>query len=49
MDDNYIIESIRTPAAKLVKGYPNGMPPFGADSVSEDDITYLIEYMKTLK
>ena len=49
MDDNYIIESIRTPAAKLVKGYPNGMPPFGADTVSEDDITYLIEYMKTLK
>ena len=49
MDDNYIIESIRTPGAKLVKGFPNGMTPFGADSLSEDDITYLIEYMKTLK
>jgi cytochrome c oxidase subunit 2 len=49
MDDGYILESIRTPGVKIVDGYPNGMTPFPADVVSDDDVTYLIEYMKTLK
>lgn len=49
MDDDYIMKSIRTPGADIVQGFPNGMTPFGADAISDDDITYLIEYMKTLK
>ena len=49
MDDDYILESIRTPGVKIVNGYPNGMTPFPADVVSDDDVTYLIKYMETLK
>lgn len=45
VDPAYIAESIRSPNAKIVHGYPAIMPPF---SLSDPEITSLIAYMKTL-
>lgn len=47
VDENYIVESIRIPTAKVVEGYPPAMPAF--PTLSNDDIASIIEYMKTLK
>jgi cytochrome c oxidase subunit 2 len=47
-DENYIRESILNPQAKTVAGYPKmGMPAY-AGQLSDDDITGLIEFMKTV-
>ena len=45
VDQNYIIESITQPNAKIVKGYPAIMP---AANLSSDDIKALIIYMQSL-
>jgi cytochrome c oxidase subunit II len=45
-DEAYIVESIREPNAKIVKGFAPGMPQF---SLSDRQIADLIEFMKTLK
>ena len=45
VDENYIIESIIQPNAKVVKGYPAIMP---AANLSSDDIKALIIYMQSL-
>jgi cytochrome c oxidase subunit 2 len=47
VDENYIVESIRVPTAKVVEGYPPAMPAF--PTLTDDDIASIIEYMKTLK
>jgi cytochrome c oxidase subunit 2 len=47
-DENYIRESILQPMAKIVKGYPGAMPPYQGQ-LSDDEITSIIEYIKTLK
>jgi cytochrome c oxidase subunit 2 len=47
VDENYIRESILNPMAKVVKGYAPSMPAFQGQ-LNEDQITQLIEYMKTL-
>jgi cytochrome c oxidase subunit 2 len=47
VDENYIVESIRIPTAKVVEGYPPAMPAF--PTLTNDDIASIIEYMKTLK
>jgi cytochrome c oxidase subunit 2 len=48
VDENYIRESILQPQAKVVQGYPAmGMPSYQGQ-LSDDDITGLIEFMKTL-
>lgn len=44
----YIRESILKPNAKVVKGYPARMNSF-AGQLSEKEIDYIIEYLKTLK
>lgn len=44
----YIRESILVPSAKVVKGYPNKMNSY-AGQLSEKEIDYLIEWIKTLK
>lgn len=49
VDENYIRESILNPNAKIVKGYPKGVMPLFQGALKEDDITAIIEYMKTLK
>lgn len=47
-DADYIRESILKPNAKVVKGYPAKMNSF-AGQLSEQEIDYIIEYLKTLK
>lgn len=44
---NYVRESTLQPAKKIVKGYANNMQSF-AGVLSEEQITGVIEYMKTL-
>lgn len=48
VDENYIRESLLTPQAKVRKGYPPSMTPFKG-TLSDDDITGVIEYIKSLK
>lgn len=47
-DENYIRESILSPSAKVVSGYPNQMTSF-AGLLQEDELAGLIEYIKSLK
>ena len=47
-DEDYIRESIIAPNAKIVNGFPGKMNSF-AGLLSEKEINYLIEYIKTLK
>ena len=50
VDDAYIRESILDPNAKIVKGFPpNVMPPNFGDTLSDSDITIIIDYIKSLK
>ncbi len=46
-DENYIRESILNPGAKLHEGYSNIMSSMQGN-ITEDEITAIIEYMKTL-
>jgi cytochrome c oxidase subunit 2 len=48
VDENYIRESILEPQAQVVKGYQPVMPSFKG-ILSDEDITSLIAYIKTLK
>lgn len=49
VDEDYLRESILKPNAKIVKGFaPNVMPTFQGQ-LQEDELTALIEYIKTLK
>lgn len=49
VDENYFIESVLQPNAKIVKGYAKGVMPSYQGQVSEAELTALIEYVKTLK
>jgi cytochrome c oxidase subunit 2 len=49
VDENYIRESILTPNAKIVKGFPQGVMPTFQGQLSETELNALIEYIKTLK
>ena len=50
VDDAYLRESIVSPNAKIVRGYqPNIMPQTYGTQLSEQDITAIIEYIKTLR
>ncbi|MGE3974142.1 MAG: cytochrome c oxidase subunit II [Bdellovibrionales bacterium] len=48
VDENYVRESILTPQAKLVKGYPPTMPSFQG-VLNDEEIKAMIEFMKTVK
>lgn len=48
VDENYIRESILEPQAQVVKGFQPVMPSFKG-ILSDEDITSLIAYIKTLK
>lgn len=48
IDENYIMESIRTPNAKVVAGFTPQMPSF-ADQINDDQMNALIAYIKSLK
>lgn len=47
-NDEYIHESIVNPLAKIVDGYPPAMPTYQG-RISEEEISQIIEYIKTLK
>lgn len=49
VDDNYIMESIKYPEAKLAAGYPSGQMPAFDGILSDDEIGDIIAYIKTLK
>jgi cytochrome c oxidase subunit II len=46
VDDNYVAESIRYPARKLVAAYPGG--GMAAYNLSDREIGYLVAYMKSI-
>lgn len=48
-DENYIRESMMNPNLHIVKGFPKGTMPTFAGQLSEDEISGVIEYLKTLK
>lgn len=48
VDDNFIKEKIYDPGAAPVKGFPPVMPTFKGQ-LSDDDVTAIIAYIKTLK
>ncbi len=48
VDDEYIIESIRNPNAKISQGFQPGMQPFDEKTLPDDRVLGIIEYMKTL-
>jgi cytochrome c oxidase subunit 2 len=48
VDENYIRESIMDPQAKIRQGYQPVMPTFKG-ILSDDEIGYVTEYLKTLK
>ena len=47
-DDNYILESIRNPNAKIVAGFTPQMSPYGDSQLNAGDVRAIIEYMKTI-
>ena len=47
LDDAYLRESILTPMAKTVKGYPPAMPTFQGQ-LTEEQVMALIAYIKSL-
>jgi cytochrome c oxidase subunit 2 len=48
-DASYIKESILKPQAKLVEGYPPAMPAMYEGKLNDENISDIIEYIKTLK
>ncbi len=48
VDENYLRESILNPGAKIVESYDNVMTPYEG-RISDEEITNIIEYLKTLK
>jgi cytochrome c oxidase subunit 2 len=49
VDENYLRESILMANAKIVKGFPGGVMPIFQGQLNEDQVTALIEFIKTLK
>lgn len=48
VNENYLRESILNPGAKIVESYDNVMTPYEG-RISDEEITNIIEYLKTLK
>jgi cytochrome c oxidase subunit 2 len=48
VDENYLRESLLTPGAKIVKGYPNVMPTFQG-LLKDKDIDAVIAFIKTVE
>jgi cytochrome c oxidase subunit 2 len=47
-DDEYIKRSIYDPNVEIVKGYPSGLMQSYKSTLTDDDISKIIEYLKTL-
>jgi cytochrome c oxidase subunit 2 len=48
VDENYVMESLMKPQAKIVKGYPPAMPTFQG-VVTDAEVKSIIEFLKTVK
>ena len=50
VDDNYIVESIRNPNAKVRKGFgpPSAMNPFTKGTIPDEYLPYIIAYQKSI-
>jgi cytochrome c oxidase subunit 2 len=48
-DDDYITRSIYDPNLEIVKGYPKGLMQSYKGTLNAEDISKIIEYLKTLK
>ncbi|MBE0699466.1 MAG: cytochrome c oxidase subunit II [Anaerolineaceae bacterium] len=48
-DDAYLVDSITNPNAQVVEGYPPIMPAAYKDTLSEQQIKDIVEFIKTLK
>lgn len=49
VDENYLRESILNPNKQIVKGYKAGVMPTFQGALKEEEVTALIEFIKTLK
>jgi cytochrome c oxidase subunit 2 len=49
VDRNYVIESIKNPNAAIVKGYQSGLMISYEETMSEEDLNNIIDYLETLK
>ena len=49
VDREYIIESIKNPNAAIVKGYQSGLMISYEESISEEDLNNIVDYLETLK
>jgi cytochrome c oxidase subunit 2 len=49
VNDEYIKKSVLDPNAEIVKGYPKGLMQTYSSSLNDEDISKIIEYLKTLK
>lgn len=47
-DDAYLFNSIVDPSNQIVEGFDDVMPKFYADQMTDDQITDLVEYIKSL-
>lgn len=47
-DDAYLTESIVDPAARIVAGYQNVMPQTYSDTLTQDEIADIVEYINSL-
>lgn len=45
IDEDYLRRAIREPEAELVEGYDPMMPPYDADTVSDEDLQAVIDYL----
>ncbi len=48
-DDNYLRDSIMTPNKQVVQGYPPNQMPSYQGQLTDDDVTAVIEFIKSLK
>ena len=48
VDDEYIKRAIYDPNVEIVKGYPTGLMQSYKTTLSDKDISKIIEYLKTL-
>jgi cytochrome c oxidase subunit 2 len=49
VDDAYIVESIKNPAAKIVKGFQNVMPATFGAQMNDQQIADIVELIKSIK
>lgn len=48
-DETYILESIHEPGKKIVKTYPNAMPPTAGEGIDDQQLQDLLAFIKSLK